>query len=206
MRPGARNRIVHLLCGSLIGFYGSGAAGAPPPTDPAPRSEAAGAARDGRHDFDFELGNWRTHLKRLLRPLSGSAEWVEYEGTTVVRGVFGGRANLVELTVDGPAGRLEVASFRLYDPESRQWRLYPASAAGGELGPPAVGEFRDGRGEFYSHEPYDGRMVLVRFVIHQVAPDTWRFEQSFSDDGGRTWELNWIATDTRIPEGSEASR
>ena len=62
--------------------------------------------RDGQHDFDFEIGTWKTHLRRLLNPLTGSTTWVEYEGTTVVRKVWNGRANLVELAVDGPAGHI----------------------------------------------------------------------------------------------------
>src|SRR5437773_7213310 len=76
--------------------------------------------RDRQHDFDFEIGTWKTQLKRLLRPLTGSTTWVEYEGTTVVRKVWNGRANLVELVADGPAGHFEGLSLRLYDPLFRQ--------------------------------------------------------------------------------------
>ena len=155
------------------------------------------AQRDGQHDFDFEIGTWKTHLRRLQRPLSGSTTWVEYEGTTVVRKVLDGRANLVELKVDGPAGRLEGLSLRLYNPQSRQWSLNFANISSGTLSPPTIGEFKDGRGEFYNQETYNNRAILVRFVIIKITQDQYRFEQSFSDDGGKTWELNWIATDTR---------
>ena len=110
----------------------------------------------------------------------------------------------MELDVAGPAGRLEALSLRLYNPQSRQWSLNFATSGGGTLTEPAIGEFRDGRGEFYSHEAFDGRMILVRFVITVVGPDTARFEQSFSDDGGRSWEVNWIAIDTRVK--GEATR
>ena len=113
--------------------------------------------RDGRRDFDFEIGAWNTHLRRLVRPLSGSTEWVEYEGTTVVREVWKGNANLVELDVTGPAGSIQALSLRLYNPESRQWSLNFASSATGELSTPSVGEFRNGRGEFYSKETLNGR-------------------------------------------------
>src|SRR6187200_3716348 len=81
------------------------------------------AQRDGQHDFDFEIGTWKTHLRRLQRPLSGSTTWLEYDGTSVVSKVLDGRANLVELKVEGPAGRLEGLSLRLYNPQSRQWSL-----------------------------------------------------------------------------------
>jgi hypothetical protein len=155
------------------------------------------APHDGQHDFDFEIGTWKTHLKRLVHPLSGSDEWAEYEGTTTVRKVWNGRANLVELTADGPAGHFEGLNLRLYNPQSRQWSLNFASSRTGTLGQPTIGGFVNGRGEFYDQEDFDGRAVFVRFVIVPVDADTVRFEQSFSDDGGKTWELNWVATDTR---------
>ena len=158
---------------------------------------AQGRERDGRHDFDFEIGDWTTHLKRLQRPLSGSTTWVEYEGTTSVRGVLNGRANLAELVVQGPAGRIEGAALRLYDPQSRQWTLNFFNIADGKLTPPMVGEFREGRGVFHAQDTFDGRFIFVRFVITKLTADSYRFEQAFSADGGQTWEINWIATDTR---------
>lgn len=199
MVVGTRSRIVSLLCFTLFAPPSLPALEAPPAS---PETGSA-AARDGRHDFDFELGTWRTKLRRLERPLSGSSRWLEYEGTTVVRGIWGGKANLVELVADGPAGRIEALSLRLYDPASRQWSLNFANPASGTFGPPSIGEFREGRGEFYSEETFDGRAILVRFVISDITPDSCRFEQSFSDDGGRTWELNWVAVDTRVEETNE---
>jgi len=154
--------------------------------------------RDGAHDFDFEVGTWKTHLRRLVHPLSGSSTWVEYEGTTVVRKVWNGRANLVELVADGPAGHLEALSLRLYNPDSHQWSLNFANSATGTLSQPTIGEFKNGRGEFFDQETLNGRAILVRFVITDVTPTSCRFEQSFSDDGGKTWELNWVAVDTRV--------
>jgi hypothetical protein len=156
------------------------------------------AQRDGQHDFDWEIGSWKTHLKRLQRPLSGSTTWVEYEGTTVVRKVLDGRANLVELKVDGSAGRFEGLSLRLYSPKARQWSLNYANVSDGMLTTPSVGEFKDGRGEFYNQDRYKDRAILVRFVITKITDDSYRFEQAFSDDGGKTWEVNWIAIDTRV--------
>ena len=152
---------------------------------------------DGQHDFDFEIGTWKTHLSRLLHPLSGSTTWVEYEGTTVVRKVWDGRANLVELRVDGPAGHIEALSLRLYDPQSHQWSLNFANSKSGALSQPTIGEFKNGRGEFFDQESFNGRTILVRFVISEITADSWGFEQAFSEDGGKTWEVNWIATDTR---------
>ena len=164
-----------------------------------PRDMLAQATpRDGQHDFDFEIGTWKTHLRRLANPLTGSTKWLEYDGTTVVRKVWDGRANLVELVADGNGSHFEGLNLRLYNPESHQWSLNFANAASGVMGVPTIGEFKNGRGEFYDQETFNGRAVLVRFVITPVTPDSIRFEQAFSDDGGKTWEINWIADDTRV--------
>jgi hypothetical protein len=154
--------------------------------------------RDGGHDFDFELGTWRTRLKRLVHPLSGSATWAEYDGTTAVRPVWNGRANLIELEADGPAGHIEGLSLRLFNPRSRQWSLNFSNSSLGTLGPPTIGEFKNGRGEFFDQEEFGGRSILVRFVISDVTPGSAHFEQSYSSDGGKSWELNWVADDTRV--------
>ena len=186
----------------VVGLAASPAVAAAQASKSSPQAnvQQTAGARDGQGDFDFEIGTWKTHLRRLLKPLTGSTTWAEYNGTTVVRKVWNGRANLVELEVDGPAGHIEALSLRLYNPQSRQWSLNFANSASGTMATPTIGEFRNGRGEFYDQETLNGRAILVRFLILPVSPDTIRFEQSFSDDGGKTWELNWIATDTRIKE------
>jgi len=124
-------------------------------------------------------------------------------GTSVVRKVWNGRANLVELEADGPGGHFQGLSLRLYDPQSRQWSLNFANGADGKLTTPTVGGFRDGRGEFYDQETFNGRAIFVRFIIADITPTSCRFEQAFSDDGGKTWEVNWIATDTRVESDAD---
>jgi len=162
-----------------------------------PMASAAAAPHDGAHDFDWELGEWTTELRRLEKPLTGSTSWVEYHGTSTVRPILGGRANLLELVVESAAGRIEAASLRLYDPAARQWSLHFFNIADGQLTVPMVGEFADGRGVFFAQDTFRGRAILVRFVASRVDDRTWRFEQSFSADGGAHWEPNWIATDRR---------
>jgi hypothetical protein len=166
-------------------------------TAPPPTAQRASAERDGQHDFDFELGAWKAHVSRLLNPMTGSTTWIDYEGTSVVRPVWNGRANLGELEVDGPSGHLEGLSLRLYNPPSRQWSIRWANSSDGTLGQPMVGEFKDGRGEFFDQEPFNGRVIFVRFIFSGITATSFRFEQAFSGDGGTTWEVNWKATFTR---------
>lgn len=172
---------------------------------PRPPARSGQAERSGQRDFDFELGTWKTRVSRLVRPLTGSTTWAQYEGTSVVRKLSAGRANLVELDVAGPAGRIEGVSLRLYNPQARQWSLNFSNLSAGTLTPPVIGAFEGGRGEFYGQDTLDGRAILVRFVISDITPDSCRFEQAFSDDGGKTWEVNWIATDTRMKDTADRS-
>ena len=151
-------------------------------------------------DFDFEHGNWRTSLRRRLRPLSGSEVWAEYAGTSLVRPLLGGRANLVELDVTGPEGRIRGLSLRLFEVQKQRWTLNFSNAASGELAAPMVGGFGGGRrGLFYSAEDFNGRPIQVRFIIESLSADRCRFEQAFSADGGERWEVNWVAVDARLP-------
>jgi len=161
-------------------------------------SEGSAVARDGQHDFDFSIGSWKTQVRRLLKPLSGSTEWVEGTGTVSTRKVWNGRADLEELTMDTPAGRLEGLALRLYNPKTHQWRLYWANAKKGVLtSPPSFGAFKEGRGEFYDQETLNGKNILVRELFSDITPSSYHFEQAFSEDLGKTWEPNLIVDLTR---------
>lgn len=156
--------------------------------------------QNGQRDFDFHLGTWKTHLRlrRLLHPLTGSTTWVEYEGTSVVSKVWNGRASLFELDVDGPAGRIEGVGLRLYNPQSNQWSLNWANRNDGTMTEPMIGEFKNGRGDFFGQELLNDRAIYVRNSFLDITPVSCRFEQAFSDDGGKTWETNWVMTFTRV--------
>lgn len=164
-------------------------------------SQDSAASHDGQHDFDWMIGTWKAKLKRLVKPLSGSTEWVELEGTQVTRHVWGGRGVEDEFSVHNPQTNTHVEGFtvRLYNPTAHQWSIYWANATNGAFTLPAtVGRFTNGRGEFYDHEEFQGRMIFVRYVWSDITADSARFEQSFSEDGGKTWEPNWISTITRV--------
>lgn len=150
--------------------------------------------RDGSHDFDFEFGTWKAHIARRLRPLTGSTEWVEFNGVSTVRAVWGGKANLGELDVRGPGGSIQGISLRLYNPDTREWKVSWANSRDGALTPAMIGSF-DGRGggEFYNADTLGDRQILARFIFSGTIGRRFRIEQAFSGDAGRTWEVNWIA-------------
>lgn len=164
------------------------------------KSTQSEPAHDGQHDFDFHFGNWHTHIRRLQHPLSGSTAWYEMDGTLKVAKLWDGRGNIEELEADGPNGHFEGLSLFLYNPQSHQWAEYFANSKSGTLGVPLVGEFKKGRGEFYDQEDFNGRSILVRAIWSDITPDSHHFEQSFSDDGGKTWEPNFTASLTRLKD------
>lgn len=169
-----------------------------------PNPAPATTVRDGQADFDFDLGRWITHTRRLRHPLTGSTgskDWFEMSGITTVKPVWDGAANLATLESDGPTGHLQLLALRMYNPQTHQWSLNFANSNVGVPSVPMVGEFKDGVGEFYDQEDYNGRSILVRFRMWSISPNSAQSEQAFSPDGGKTWETNWINRYTRIPDG-----
>jgi len=186
-----RVRTYSLRSASLLAliWLASGASAAKRPVEYFAVSQSASratGAQDGQHDFDFEFGAWQAHIRRLLHPLTGSDGWVDYDGTSVLRKIWDGRANLGELEVGNPTGHIEGLSLRLYNPQSHQWSIYWANSNDGTLSVPMVGGFQNGRGEFFDQETYEGKAIYVRFIFSQITPASFRLEQSFSADGGKT--------------------
>jgi hypothetical protein len=156
------------------------------------------AAHDGQHDFDFLFGRWKVHCRRLLHPLIASKDWIEFDGTNVVHKVWNGRANMDEFEADTPSGHVEGMTIRTYEAKSHQWSIYWSAQKNGTIDfPPMVGGFKNGRGEFYDAETYNGRAIFVRFIWTVNSPDSCHWEQAFSADGGKTWETNFVWDLTR---------
>jgi hypothetical protein len=161
----------------------------------------AEAQRGGARDFDFLVGSWNIHLKRMVKPLSGSQQWVEFDGTVICTPVWDGKGEIEEFKVDAKQQNIHILglALRLYNPASHQWSIYWANAAKGSIGgPPVLGEFKDGHGEFYDQEEFNGRMVFTRYAWSRIDTASPHFEQAYSDDGGKTWEVNWITDQTKM--------
>ncbi|MFN8374438.1 MAG: hypothetical protein U0694_16370 [Anaerolineae bacterium] len=155
-------------------------------------SEASGA-----HDFDFYVGRWRVHNRRLRERLKGSTDWEEFEGISEARMILGGVGNSDELTLYRESGVSHGFTLRLFDAKAQEWSIYWASSLTGSLDVPMVGKFVNGRGEFYAHELHNGQHVYSRFIWSEITANSARWEQALSADGGRTWETNWIMESTR---------
>lgn len=157
------------------------------------------AAHEGQHDFDFYVGKWRQHNRRLVDPLTGSKKWVEFDGTAVARTMWDGRANVDEFEAETPTGHIEGMTVRLYNVNTGEWSIYSSSDNAGAFSAPAeVGRFVNGLGEFYENEEIDGRQVCVRLLWQVRSPKQYHWEQAYSTDEGKTWQTNWIIDSNRM--------
>lgn len=153
---------------------------------------------DGRSDFDFFFGTWKIQNRRLKERLKDCTEWEEFEGRCTCRPVLDGTTNMDEGEFYRESGTVLGMTVRLFDPKSKQWRIYWADNNARILEYPMVGSFNGKHGEFYSQEPFEGRIIICRFLWESISPDKAHWEQAFSTDGGKTWETNWIMNHTRI--------
>jgi hypothetical protein len=196
MKSSRRAWMYFVLCALMFAASGSVRAQSSSAASQAGAQQVANQ-RNGEHDFDFEFGSWKAQLRRLLHPLSGFDSWTEYEGTSVVHKIWNGHANVGELEVGNATAHIEGLSLRLYNPQSRQWSIYWSNSRDGAVSAPMIGQFKNGQGEFFNQDTFQGSAIFVRFVFSDITPTSFRFEQSFSADGGKTWEPNWIAIFTR---------
>lgn len=170
------------------------------PAISAPLAQASAAVaplRDGAHDFDFDLGTWRTEIVRRVHPLSGSGEVMRLSGTVTVRPLWDGKAQVEEIEADGPNGHWEGMTVFLYDPGAHQWSMNFANSSVGKFTIPMIGSFRDGRGELVGSDTLDGRAIMVRAVWSDITPSSHTYEESYSDDGGHSWQTAFTAHKTR---------
>lgn len=171
-----------------------------PPTALASETATPAAAGTAR-DFDYLIGSWKIHLKKLVHPLSGSKEWIEADGTVTCRHIFNGKGEVEEFDVENKAKAFAIhgLAVRLFNAQTQKWSIYWANEKNGAMDAvPQVGGFNGDEGEFLAHDTYEGKPIIIRFHwsrIHSAAP---HFEQAFSADDGKSWEVNWITEQTRI--------
>ena len=175
----------------------------PLPALAADASAPAPVVHDGQHDFDFDIGVWHTHIKRILDPFASDSGSMELNGTITVRKVWDGKAELEEVEVDGPKGHWEGLSLLLYNPGAHQWsQSYVNSKVGAFSSSDAtVGEFKDGRGVLVGQDSttYD-KTILVKVIYSDIKPDSHQYAEWYSNDGGTTWVLSFTANLTRLKQ------
>jgi hypothetical protein len=153
---------------------------------------------DERNDFDFLIGTWKVHHRSLKDRLKGSTEWADFDGDMVSRKILNGLGNMDENILHTKTGPVQAIALRLFNPQSKEWSIYWSTDRTGTLDVPVSGGFKDGRGEFYSQEIFEGRHIYSRFLWSKNTTHSAQWEQAFSSDGGKTWETNWIMEFERV--------
>jgi hypothetical protein len=145
------------------------------------------------HDWDWLVGRWNVHHRRLQERLTGSSDWREFHGTNTCWLTMGGFGNVDDNVLELPSGTYRAMSVRAFDRVARQWSIWWIDErSANRLSEPVRGGFRDGIGLFSGDETWQGQPVQVRFTWSGITATSARWEQAFSPDQGRTWEVNWI--------------
>jgi hypothetical protein len=158
---------------------------------------AVGQGRSGLHDFDFLVGEWHVHHRRIQ---ADTLKWVEFDGTCSNHKIMDGAANIEEHALNAPNGPYRAIGLRSYDPKTALWSIrwldgrYPSGA----LDPPVRGRFENGVGKFYSDYQQDGKPMRGRLMWSRISSTSARWEQAASADGGKTWATNWIMKFERV--------
>lgn len=153
---------------------------------------------DGRRDFDFYLGRWQVHNRRLVQRFAGSDEWEEYAATDESRPILGGMGSIDDYRTEHFGGDFRGMAIRIFHPQTQLWSAYWSTNRSGTLDPPVVGRFKDGIGTFYGYDKDGDRPVYVRCLWSEIRADHVTWEQAFSIDQGRTWETNLVMDMDRI--------
>lgn len=149
-----------------------------------------------KSDFDFLFGSWSVRNRYLVGRLRGSSEWIEFPAAAQAWPLLDGMGNVDTYAAVRDGQVVHGTTLRLFDPQTREWSLYWADTIrAGVLYPPMIGRFDGDTGTFFGDEEVDGQRVQCRFLW--TRGDSPRWEQAFSNDGGRTWETNWIMEFTR---------
>ena len=166
-----------------------------------PKSMQGTVDLSGLHDFDFLVGNWQVHHRKLKERLANSRDWDEFEGSLSMRKLMDGYANVDDNIFKTPEGTYRGVGLRSYDPKTAQWAIWwlDGRSPFGDLDPPVKGRFVNGVGTFYANDTLRGKPVRVRFVWSKITATTARWEQAYSPDGGKTWETNWTMDFQRKP-------
>ena len=153
---------------------------------------------DHVHDFDFLIGKWNVHHRRLKDRLAGSHEWVEFEGTCALVMTMGGMGTMDDNYIGLPSGPYRAMGMRGYDPKTQTWAIWWLDARDPHsIEPPVVGNFQNGVGIFEGDDTFRGKPIRVRFTWSKITKNSAHWEQAFSPDGGKTWETNWVMDFTR---------
>ena len=192
---------MHRLRIALIAGVFAAAATNAHATQDTPKAPEGAPNLSGLHDFDFLVGSWRVHHRHLKARLADSQEWVAFEGTCTVRPLMDGYGNVDDNFLDMPGNPYHGVGLRSYDTKTGDWAIWwvDSRMPHALLDPPVKGHFVNGVGNFYSDDTLRGKTVRVRYTWSHITANSAQWEQAYSPDGGKTWEMNWHMDFERVP-------
>ena len=144
-------------------------------------------------DFDFIIGDWQVHHRRLNSRLTGCTDWTEFPGSSSTRKILDGFGNVEDNVLNLPDGEVKAAAFRSFNEVSQEWAIWWLDRrAPHKLDVPVVGSFSGTVGTFFAKDSLDAKPITIRFTWHANPGLNPVWEQAFSGDDGKTWETNWV--------------
>ena len=142
-------------------------------------------------DFDFLVGRWRIHNKKLKTRLDDCREWTEFEAAGECRKILNGMGNIDSFVTEFDGKPFEGMALRLFDPASKLWSIYWANSETATLDVPQIGCFENRVGEFYARDVWQNKNIVVLYRWDATDQNEPKWSQAFSPDDGATWEWNW---------------
>jgi hypothetical protein len=146
------------------------------------------------NDFDFLVGQWKIHNRKLNSRLNDCQQWTEFEAVGTCRKILRGFGNIDQFRTEFGGVPFEGMSLRLFNPKTRLWSIYWADSNLVVLDVPQAGSFNGDVGNFYARDVFEGKEIIVQFKWDKSTPDVPVWSQAFSPDSGKTWEWNWHMT------------
>jgi hypothetical protein len=160
--------------------------------------ESAPMSHDPVHDFDWLFGSWHVQHRRLKERLMNNAEWVPFDGTCVCQPLMAGAGNVDDNVLNLPEGSYRAVGLRAFNAKTKAWAIWWLDGRNPHsIEVPVEGGFEDGVGTFIADDTLRGKPIKVRFQWSKITRTSAQWEQAFSPDGGRTWEVNWMMEFTR---------
>ena len=158
------------------------------------------SAVSGLHDFDFLVGHWQAHHRKLKHRLANNHEWTEFDGTLFNLPLMGSYSNVDDTVLNVPGGPYRGVALRSFDAKAQQWSIWwlDSRTPSDPLDPPMIGSFHNGVGTFYGEDTVNGKQVRARFLWTNITPTSGHWEQADSPDEGKTWETNWVQDIQRV--------
>ncbi|NNE98410.1 MAG: hypothetical protein HKN25_05240 [Pyrinomonadaceae bacterium] len=142
-----------------------------------------------QREFDFWIGEWDVNLRVRQKDFTWKDQ---HKSVARIYSILDGKA-ILELWSESEKG-INGYSLRYYNPEKGAWDLWLNWAGNNRSGTNGMEcFFRHKRAECFSKRKVDANTNLIsRYTFSDAQPNSVRWDDAYSRDGGKTWSNNWI--------------